>query len=114
MAATLATLAHEVPQELGEYMVYRSSGYSNRRALLLNTATSLTAVVGAVFGYYSISRMRTIGPYLLAFAAAGLLYVALADLVPAQREKTSLGVTFVDLLLVCTGIGVIALLAGGH
>ena len=114
IAAALSTVAHEVPQELGEYMVYLHSGYTRRRALFLNGITSLTSVLGAVLGYLFLSQMRAVGPYLLAFAAAGFLYVALADLVPAQRGSTSLGLTLLDLLLVIAGIGVIALIAHGH
>jgi zinc and cadmium transporter len=114
IATALSTIAHEVPQELGEYMVYRRSGYTWRRALFLNAATSLTSVVGAVLGYLFLSQMRAVGPYLLAFAAAGFLYVALADLIPAQRGKMSLRLTLLDLLLVVAGIGVIALVAHGH
>lgn len=36
-------------------------------------------------------------PHAAGFAAAGFLYVALADLVPAQRGKTSIGLTILDL-----------------
>jgi zinc and cadmium transporter len=114
ITVALSTIAHEVPQELGEYMVYLHSGYTRRRALFLNCVTSLTSVVGAVIGYFFLSQMRAAGPYLLAFAAAGFLYVALADLVPAQRGRMSLGLTSLDLLLVVAGIGVIALVAQGH
>jgi zinc and cadmium transporter len=114
ITAALSTIAHEVPQEMGEYMVYLRSGYTRRRALFLNSVTSLTSVAGAVLGYYFLSQMRSVGPYLLAFAAAGFLYVALADLVPAQRGRMSLGLTLLDLTLVIAGIGVIALVALDH
>lgn len=114
VVTALSTIAHEVPQELGEYAVYVRGGYSRRRALLLNAATSLTTLVGAVLGYFFLSHLRAAVPYLLAFAAAGFLYVALADLVPAQRGRASLGVTLLDLLLVAGGIGVVALLAVRH
>lgn len=114
IAVSLSTISHEVPQELGEFMVYLRGGLSRRRALLLNGLTSMTSLVGAVLGYFFLSQTRALGPYLLAFAAAGFLYVALADLVPAQRGKTSLGLTFVDLLLVAAGIGAIALIACLH
>lgn len=110
-AASISTIAHEVPQELGEFMVYLRVGYSPRKALLLNSATSLTTVVGGLFGYFFLSAMQGAGPYLLAFAAAGFLYVSLADLVPAQRERASLGATFVDFLLMAAGIAVIAAVA---
>ena len=114
VSVALSTIAHELPQELGEYMVYRRSGYTWRRAVFLNSVTSLTSVLGALLAYFFLSQMRAAGPYLLAFAAAGFLYVALADLVPAQRGKMSLGLTLLDLLLVGMGIGVIALVTHGH
>ncbi len=114
ITVALSTIAHELPQELGEYMVYRRSGYSWRRAVFLNSVSSLTSVLGALLGYFFLSRMHAALPYLLAFAAAGFLYVALADLVPAQREKMSLAFSLLDLLLVVVGIGAIALIAHGH
>jgi zinc and cadmium transporter len=114
VTVALSTIAHEVPQEVGEFMVYLRSGYTRRRALFLNGMTSLTTVLGAVLGYFFLSQMRDVGPYLLAFAAAGFLYVALADLVPAQRGRMSLKLTILDLVLVTAGIGVIALRARGH
>jgi zinc and cadmium transporter len=114
IAAALSTIAHEVPQELGEFMVYLRAGYTPRRALVLNAATSLTSVVGAVLGYFFLSELRALDAYLLAVAAAGFLYVALADLIPAQRGKMSLKLTLLDFFLVGTGIGVIALVARGH
>ena len=110
----LSTVAHEVPQEMGEFMVYLRSGFTRRRALLLNSVTSMTSVVGAILGYFFLAEMHDVGPYLLTFAAAGFIYVALADLVPVQRGKTSLRLTIVDLVLVAAGIGVIALLARSH
>jgi len=114
MMTALSTVAHEIPQELGEYAVYLHGGYSRRRALVLNAVSSLTSVLGGVVGYFFLSTAHAFGPYLLAFAAAGFLYVALADLVPSQRGRTSLGLTLLDFLLVLAGICVIALVAHGH
>ena len=92
-------------------MVYLCAGYTRTRALALNAATSLSSVLGAVLGYFFLSRLHAVVPYLLAFAAAGFLYVALADLIPAQRGRTSLAMTLLDLLLLA-GILVIDLLRG--
>lgn len=114
LTVAFSTIAHEVPQELSEYLVYLRSGYTRRRALMLNVLTSLTSVVGAILGYFFFSQMRGASPYLLGFAAAGFLYVALADLVPSQRGRMSLGLTLVDLLLVAVGIGLVALFQHGH
>jgi zinc and cadmium transporter len=113
-SVAVSTIAHEVPQEVGEFMVYLHAGYTRRRALLLNTLTSLTSLAGGVVGYLSLRHARTALPYLLAFAAAGFLYVALADLVPAQRGKMSLKLTLLDLMLVAGGIAAITLVVHHH
>ncbi len=114
ITVALSTIAHEVPQELGEFVVYLRGGYSRRRALALNAMTSLATLPGAVLGYLFLSHAKLLSAYLLVFAAAGFLYVALADLVPTQRGKSSLRVTIVDLLLMICGVGVIAFLAHRH
>ncbi len=114
IAAAVSTIAHEVPQELGEFVVYLHAGYSRKRALLLNVLSSLTSVVGALLGWFFLSAAREAGPYLLAIAAAGFLYVALADLVPSQRGKSSLAATLLDLLLTVLGVAVTWLATRGH
>jgi len=114
LSVALSTIAHEVPQELGEFVVYLRGGYTRRRALFFNALTSLTAVVGALLGYVWLAQARAAGPFLLAFAAAGFLYVALADLVPVQRGRTDLPTAALDLLLMGAGIGLIALVTHTH
>lgn len=114
LSVAVSTIAHEIPQELGEFAVYLRSGYTRKRALVLNVMTSLTTLLGAMTGYLFLSSAQNLGAYLIAFAAAGFLYVALADLVPTQRGKTSLKLTLLDICLVATGIGVIALLSHHH
>ncbi len=111
VATAVSTVAHEVPQELGEFAVYLRAGYTPRRALFLNLLTSLTTFLGALCGYAFLGAIGDAGPYLLTVAAAGFLYVALADLVPAQRAPATLAVTVLDVALTATGIGVIAALA---
>lgn len=114
VATALSAIAHEVPQELSEFFVYLRSGYSRRKAFLLNMATSLTTLVGAVAGYFYFSWIHNVGGYFLAVAAGGFLYVALADLIPAQRGRTSPRHLVVDVALMALGVLVIAAVTGGH
>lgn len=114
LAAALSTIAHEVPQEMGEFVVYLQAGYSRRRALLLNALSSLASVAGAMLGWFFLSAARGAGPHLLSLAAAGFLYVALSDLVPAQRGRTSLRAAVVDMLLMAIGLAVTWLATRGH
>lgn len=114
IATALSTIAHEVPQELGEFVVYLKQGYSRRRALTLNALTSLTTVVGALVGYGYFSTVRQAGGYFLAIAAGGFLYVALADLIPSQRGRTSMRETVIDLALMTAGVVLIGSIAAAH
>ena len=114
VTVALSTTTHEVPQEVGEFVGYLKAGYSRKRALQLNIVSSLASVLGAVLGYYFIGEVQALGPYVLTLAAAGFLYVALADLVPAQRAKTSLGMALVDMGLMVLGIGVVAVFSHAH
>ncbi len=114
LSVALSTIAHEVPQEVGEFLVYLHGGYSRRRALALNVLTSLTSVAGALLGYFLLSEMHGVLPYLITVAAAGFLYVALADLVPAQRGRTTLPLALLDFLLLGLGVGVVALMSHSH
>lgn len=114
LTVALSAIAHEVPQEVGEFLVYLHAGYSRRRALLLNALTSLTSVAGALLGYFLLSELAGVLPYLITVAAAGFLYVALADLVPAQRGRTTLAMALLDFLLLGLGVGVVALMSHAH
>ena len=48
MAAAFAVIAHEVPQEVGDFAILLDSGYSRRRAFLLNLLSSFTTLPGAL------------------------------------------------------------------
>ena len=44
----LAVIAHEIPQEVGDYVVLLNAGFSRARALLYNALSGLAAVAGGV------------------------------------------------------------------
>src|SRR5687768_1045362 len=54
VTATLAVASHEVPQELGDFVLLLSAGWSRRKALLANGVASLAAVVGGVVGWWAL------------------------------------------------------------
>jgi zinc and cadmium transporter len=86
VATTLAVIAHEIPQEVGDFMVLLAAGHGRRRALLLNALSGSAAVAGGVLGYFLLQGVQGAIPYLLALAAASFIYIAVADLVPALQK----------------------------
>ena len=75
----LAIIAHEIPQEVGDYIVLINAGFSRMRALAYNALSGLAAVVGGVLGYFLIGPWREYLPYMMVVAASSFVYVAVAE-----------------------------------
>jgi len=105
----LAITAHEIPQEIGDFMILLHSGYSKTRALAFNLLSSLATVVGAMLAYLALGHMQAAVPVLLALAAASMIYVAVADLIPGLHKRTEIKATLQQIFLISAGIGTIFL-----
>ena len=107
LATSLAILFHEIPQELGDYSILVYGGLDKKKALFYNYLCSLTAIAGALIGYFFNSQFAGISNYIVAVACGGFIYIACADLIPELHKenapKTSLKQTF----LLFLGIAVI-------
>ena len=88
---TLAIIFHEIPQEISDFAVLVYGGFDRFKALFYNFLYSLTAVVGAVAGYYFSASLKDFSGLLLSFAAGGFIYIASCDLIPELRRQDSLG-----------------------
>ncbi len=109
IVTALAIIAHEIPQEVGDFMILLHSGYSKAQALLLNLVSSLATLVGGVLAYYALQSMQGIVPTLLALAAASMIYVAVADLIPGLHQRTTLRDTLEQVALIALGVSSIFL-----
>jgi zinc and cadmium transporter len=105
----LAIIAHEIPQEVGDYLILLHSGYSRARALMFNLLSSLATLVGALLAYFALSQLQEWIPTMLGLAAASMIYVAVADLIPGLHKRPKLGDTIQQVALIGLGVGSIAL-----
>jgi zinc and cadmium transporter len=108
IVTAIAVMAHEIPQEVGDFAVLLHSGMPRAKALLLNLLTSLTSVVGGVVAWYALRSSLEALPYALAIAAACFLYVAVADLIPGLHRRVDLRGSAAQVALIGMGIAVIA------
>lgn len=113
-AATLAVISHEIPQEVGDFMVLLAAGYSRTKALWLNVAASLTAVLGGVLGWLALNQATGIIPYTLALAAASFIYIAVADLVPALQQHRRPRDFVIQFTLMAAGVTLVLLGSHAH
>jgi zinc and cadmium transporter len=107
VVTAVAIVAHEIPQEVGDFLVLLHSGYSKRAALLFNAASSLAMLVGGVIAYFALQTMQNSIPTLLALAAASMLYVAVADLIPGLHRRPEIQASLQQVALIVAGVGTI-------
>ena len=109
VVTAVAIIAHEIPQEVGDFLILLHSGYSRLRALAVNLLSSTATIFGGVLGYYGLQLVDGLEPILLGVVAASMIYVAVADLIPGLHRRPELRDTAVQALLIALGIGTIGL-----
>jgi zinc and cadmium transporter len=109
VVTAVAIIAHEIPQEVGDFLILLHSGYSRARALAMNLLSSAATMVGGLIGYFSLQLIDGLEPVLLGVVAASMIYVAVADLIPGLHRKPELRDTAVQALLIALGIGAIGM-----
>jgi len=109
----LAIVAHEIPQEVGDYIVLLNAGFSRAKALLYNALSGLAAVAGGVLGYFVVGPWEALFPYLLVVAASSFIYVAVADLIPQMQHRLNLRATLAQLAWLGVGLGMVLLATSG-
>lgn len=107
VVTALAIVAHEIPQEVGDFVILLHSGYSKARALAYNLLSSLATLVGGLLAYFALSAAQGMVPVMLAVAAASMIYVAIADLIPGLHKRTELAATVQQVVLILLGIATI-------
>jgi zinc and cadmium transporter len=117
ISTALAVATHEIPQEIGDMAILLHAGYSRRKALVLNLLSGGAAVIGALVAVLALEWVPQISQYVLSIAAAGFLYVAMADLIPDLHRGRIDATTLRQLALALSGIGTVMGLnafVGGH
>jgi zinc and cadmium transporter len=107
VSTAIAVAAHEIPQEVGDFAILLHSGFSRRRALILNAVSAAAGGVGALLSVVFLDAVPRLLPYCLALAAASFLYVAMADLIPGLHRGRTDSNSLRQVFLVAAGIATI-------
>ena len=111
----LAIIAHEIPQEIGDFIVLLNAGFTRTRAFVYNLICSLMAVVGGLLGYLTLERASDFIPYVLMFASSGFIYIAVSDLMPQMQRRATLRETIPQIVLISLGVALVYWLTkNGH
>lgn len=101
---TAAVALHEIPQEIAEFGVLTYSGFSRRRALLLNFFSATTVILGGIMSYVLRGFVGEWIALFLLFAVGTFLYIGASDFVPEVRREENLKKSFSLLSVFAAGI----------
>lgn len=104
LVTALAIIAHEIPQEVGDFLILLHSGYSKKQALVFNLLSSLATVIGGLLSYFALKTVQGWIPTILGLASASMIYVAVADLIPGLHKRAQLKETLCQVVLIASGI----------
>jgi len=103
LTTTLAVIAHEIPQEIGDFGIIVYGGFSKVKALMYNFLTATIAIFAATLMYFFSPFFPSLA-YLLAFAAGGFIYIATTDLIPELHKETEPSKSAAQFFLLLLGI----------
>ena len=104
LAVGFAVIAHEIPQETGDFGILLHSGFSKKKAYVYNALSSSTTIPSSIIGYFVLGMLSAIVPYVLAISAASFLYIALSDLTPELHKRLGLKHGLRQLIMIILGI----------
>jgi zinc and cadmium transporter len=110
----IAIIAHEIPQEIGDFIVLLNAGFTRTRALMYNLICGLSAVIGGVLAYFFLEKAHAAMPYLLVIAASSFIYIAVSDLIPQMHRRPHWVESLRQTILIACGVGFVILLSLLH
>lgn len=104
VVTALAITAHEIPQEVGDFIVLLNAGFTRARAYVYNLASSGMAILGGLVGYFTLGQGTEWIPYVLVLASSGFIYIAVSDLMPQMQRRATVKETVPQVLLISAGV----------
>lgn len=100
----VAVLAHELPQEIGDFSILLHSGMARRKVALWNLFGALVSPIGTLLVFAAATVVDGLELPLIGLSAGMFIYLSAADLVPEIHREKKVGTMAVQLLLLILGI----------
>jgi zinc transporter 7 len=110
LSTTVAVFFHEIPHEIGDYAILIQSGFTKRRATLVQVFTAISSVAGCLFVLLAGGQLDQVN-WVLPFTAGGFIYIATVGVIPELLEKNSFVQTICEILAMLSGAGMMLWIA---
>ncbi|KAL4586474.1 hypothetical protein LXL04_011110 [Taraxacum kok-saghyz] len=102
---TLFLLAHELPQEIGDFGILVRSGFTAFKALFFNFLSALVALAGTALAL-SMGKDPGQSSLIEGFTAGGFIYIAIGVIAEMNNGSTSVKASAIQLISLVMGISV--------
>uniref|UniRef100_A0AC35UFU9 Zinc transporter n=1 Tax=Rhabditophanes sp. KR3021 TaxID=114890 RepID=A0AC35UFU9_9BILA len=111
----VTVLVHEIPHEIGDFAILVQSGYSKKKAMLVQLLTALGALTGCVLSLLSADANgladAAASSWVLPFTAGGFIYIATVSVIPELLENSSIWQSTKEIVALLLGIYMMYLIA---
>ncbi|MEN9626034.1 MAG: hypothetical protein RL557_362 [archaeon] len=104
--SSLLIMAHELPMEISDFGTLIYGGLGNKKAVIYNFLSQLTAVVGGILGFFFLG-LETYAVWILPFAAGGFIYISITDLIPEIFSEKNKKKMFLNIIFILLGLGLL-------
>jgi zinc and cadmium transporter len=104
IVTTIAIIAHEVPQEMGDFAILMLGGFSKAKALIYNFLIGMTSILGALIGFFLSGLVENLTSILIPLAAGTFIYIAASDLIPELHKELKVKKSIASFALFIGGI----------
>ncbi|MDR0975889.1 MAG: ZIP family metal transporter [Christensenellaceae bacterium] len=104
LVITLSVIAHEIPQEMGDIAIMRSSGLTKKRTISLNIQGSFASLFAAVLFYAIGSEVNLPLAPISAIIAGFFIYIATTDIIPTLQQEKNKKSAFIKMFVLFLGI----------
>ena len=87
LVAALATVAHEIPQEIGDFGIMLRSKIDRKTIIKLQVLSGLLLVPAAILAYFIGDCLLPAMPYLMALIAGFFVYIVIVEIINLRGGK---------------------------
>ncbi|XP_076377579.1 zinc transporter Slc39a7 [Megalopta genalis] len=108
---TFTILLHEIPHEIGDFAILIQSGYSKRKAMMLQLSTAVGALLGTCVSLLAEGMGDLATMWILPFTAGGFIYIATVSVIPELLTDTKFGQSVKEIIALLLGVYMMVLIA---
>nr|XP_033325987.1 protein catecholamines up-like [Megalopta genalis] len=108
---TFTILLHEIPHEIGDFAILIQSGYSKRKAMMLQLSTAVGALLGTCVSLLAEGMGDFATMWILPFTAGGFIYIATVSVIPELLTDTKFGQSVKEIIALLLGVYMMVLIA---